>query len=139
MSYGYSICHPEQEEIEYVSDVLDKEAVLKVVQDFPWSDKLDLLESLLEDDICYNPSLDFTCTEDKNSFCLTATRNKQKDLEFSLWFNRKVKYKPFFGLLGEKEKMQVIDRRRFAKEDAIEYLKIFLEKDYKELEALMSI
>ncbi len=139
MSYTYSICHPEQEEIEYVSDVLGKADVLKVVEGFPWNEKLTLLESLLEGDICYNPSLDFTCTEDKYSFCLTATRNKQKDLEFSLWFNRKVTYKPFFGLLGEKEKMQVIDKRRFSKEDAVEYLKIFLEKDYKELEALMSI
>ena len=139
MSYGYSICHPEQEEIEYVSDVLEKNDVLQVVQDFPWDEKLDLLESLLEDDICYNPSLDFTCTEDKHSFCLTAARNKQKDLEFSLWFNRKITYKPFFGLLGEKEKMQVIDKWGFAQQDALEYLKIFLEKDYKELEALMSI
>ena len=139
MNYTYSICHPEQEEIEYVSDVLVKDDVLRVANDYPWNEKLNLLESLLEDDICYNPSLDFTCKEDKHSFCLTAARNNQKELEFSLWFNRKVTYKPFFGLLGEKEKMQVIDKWGFAKKDAIDYLKIFLDKDYKELEALMSI
>lgn len=139
MSYTYSICHPEQEEIEYVSKVLGKDDVLNVFQDFPWVEKLDLLESLLESDICYNPSLDFTCIEDKHSFCLTANRNKQKELEFSLWFNRKVSYKPFFGLFGEKKKMQVIDKWGFTPIDATEYLKIFLEKDYKELNALMSI
>lgn len=139
MSYTYSICHPEQEEIEYVSEVLSKEDVLTLVQDFPWTEKLDLLESLLDEDICYNPSLDFTCQADKHSFCLTANRNKQKELEFSLWFNRKVKYKPFFGLLGVKQKMQVIDKWGFTHKDAKEYLKIFLDKDYKELNALMSI
>lgn len=139
MNYTYSICHPEQEEIEYVSDILGKDDVLRVANDYPWNEKLNLLESLLEADICYNPSLDFTCKEDKHSFCLTAARSKQKGLEFSLWFNRKVKYKPFFGLFGEKEKMQVIDKWGFAKKDAIDYLKIFLDKDYKELNALMSI
>jgi len=138
MNYTYSICHPEQEEIEYVSNILGKDDVLRIANDYPWNEKLDLLESLLEGDICYSPSLDFTCKEDQYSFCLTAIREKGL-LEFSLWFNRKVKYKPFFGLLGEKEKMQVIDKWGFSKKDAMDYLKIFLDKDYKELEALMSI
>ena len=139
MNYTYSICHPEQEEIEYVSDILGKDDVLRVANDYPWNEKLDLLEGLLEADICYNPSLDFTSKEDKHSFCLTANRNKQKGLEFSLWFNRKVTYKPLFGLFGKIKRMQVIDKWGFTHQDAIEYLKIFLEKDYKELNALMSI
>ena len=68
-----------------------------------------------------------------------ANRNAQNDLEFSLWYNRKVNYKPFFGLFGEKQKMQIIDKWGFQKTDAIDYLKIFLDKEYQELEALMSI
>lgn len=139
MSYSYSICHPEQKEIEYVSDLLSKDNVLRLANDYSWNQKLNLMESMSEEEICYNPSLDFTCKEDKYSFCLTAMRNDQKELEFSLWFNRKVKYKPFFGLLGEKEKMQVLDKRGFQKSDAIDYLKIFVDQDYQELEALMSI
>ncbi|MEQ6122979.1 hypothetical protein AAON49_02110 [Pseudotenacibaculum sp. MALMAid0570] len=139
MNYTYSICHPNQEEIEYVNSVLNKKEVVQIAEEYPWDEKLDVLESLLEDDICFNPSLDFTNKEDQYSFCLTAMRNNKDDLEFSLWFNRKIKYKPFFGLFGEKEKMQVVDKWGFQKKDAIEYLKIFLEKDYKELEALMTI
>lgn len=139
MSYTYSICHPENEEIEYITDALDKKAVLKVAENYPWEEKLDLLESLLEDEICYNPSLDFTNINNEYSFCLTATRNNNKELEFSLWYNREVSYKPFFGLLGKKKKKQVIDEWGFSKKDAIEYLKLFLEEQYKELEALMTI
>ena len=139
MSYTYSICHPETEEIEYLSQVLNKEDVLEVVENYPWDEKLDFLESLLEAEICYNPSLDFTNKTNKYSFCLTAMRNGNKELEFSLWYNRKVNYKPFFGLLGEKEKMQVLDKWGFNKKDAIEYLKIFLQEEYNELDSLMSI
>ena len=139
MSYTYSICHPEKKEIEYVKDVLSSDDVLHIANDYSWNEKLDLLDSLESSKIFYNPSLDFTCKEDAYSFCLTANRNHQNELEFSIWFNRKVKYKPFFGLLGKGEKMQVIDKMGFQKSDAIDYLKIFLDKDYKELEALMSI
>lgn len=139
MSYTYSICHPDREEIEYVKTVLTADEVLRTANNYNWESQLDLLESLLEADICYNPSLDFTCQEDAYSLCLTAARNSKRELEFSLWFNRKISYKPLFGLLGEKKKMQVIDKWGFQKKDAIEYLKIFLDKDYKELEALMTI
>ncbi len=139
MSYTYSIFHPEKEEVEYVSTVFNKEDVFRLVKDFSWNGKLDLLESLLEADICYNSSLYFTCQEDNYSFCLTAARKRNKQLEFSLCFNLKVTHKPFFGLLGEREKMQVIDKWGFTENDALEYLKIFLEKDYEELEVFMSI
>ena len=139
MSYTYSICHPEKEEIEYISDSFTKDEILEIAVNYPWSEKLELMEGLLDADICYNPSLDFTCQEDGFSFCLTAQRAGLTGLEFSLWYNRKTKYKPFFGLLGEKERMQVIDKWGFSKKDAIDYLKIFLDKDYKELEALMTI
>ena len=139
MNYTYSICHPDQEEIEYVSEVLSKDEVLRIANDYAWNQQLNKLENMSDEEIFYNPSLDFTCKEDAYSFCLTANRNEKKELEFSLWYNRKVKYKPFFGLFGEKEKMQVIDKWGFQKSDAIDYLKIFVDKDYKELEALMSI
>ena len=139
MSYTYSICHPEQQEIEYVSEVISKDDVLRVANDYPWNQKLNLMESMDEENIFFNPALDFTCEDDRYSFCLTATRNEQKKLEFSLWFNRKVQYKSMFGLFGKKEKMQVVDQRGFQKSDAIDYLKIFVDQDYQELEALMSI
>ena len=139
MNYTYSICFPDKKDIEYVSAVLTSDEVLRVANEFSWNTQLDLLESMDKEMIHYNPSLDFTCKEDSYSFCLTANRNDQKELEFSLWYNRKVNYKPFFGLFGEKQKMQVIDKWGFQKKDAIDYLKIFLDKDYKELEALMSI
>lgn len=139
MSYTYSICHPEKEEIEYHSVSLDKKGVLEVVTNYVWDEKLDTLEELPEDDIFYSPSLDFTNTSNKHSFCLTAMRNKNKELEFSLWYNRKVKYKVLFGLFGKKEKMQVVDKWGFDKKDAVEYLKIFLDEEYRELEALMTI
>ncbi len=139
MNYTYSICFPDKKDIEYVNAILTEDEVLRVANEFPWNEKLDLMERLDDDHIHFNPSLDFTCKEDSFSFCLTANRNAQNDLEFSLWYNRKVNYKPFFGLFGEKQKMQIIDKWGFQKTDAIDYLKIFLDKEYQELEALMSI
>jgi hypothetical protein len=139
MSYTYSICHPEKEEIEYPSTALDEKGVLEIAMNYVWDEKLDILEDLPEDDIFYSPSIDFTNTVSKHSFCLTAMRDKNNQLEFSLWYNRKVKYKVLFGLLGKKEKMQVVDKWGFSKKDALEYLKVFLDKEYKELEALMTI
>lgn len=139
MSYTYSICYPDQEEIEFVSTVMSEDEVLRLANEYPWEEQLDLIDSLPDGEITYNPSLDFTCKEDKYSFCLTANRSEKNGLEFSLWYNRKVKHKPLFGLLGEKTKMQVVDKWGFQKKDAIDYLKIFLDKDYKELNALMTI
>ena len=139
MNYTYSICHPDQSKIEYVSDVLDKDEVLRVANEYPWMEKLHAMYNMDGAMIHYNPSLDFTCKEDNFSFCLTAQLDSKDQLEFSLWYNRKVMHKPFFGLFGKKEKMEVIDKWGFRKTDAIDYLKIFLDKDYKELEALMSI
>ena len=139
MSYTYSICDPDKSNIEYIKDILTSDDVLRVANEFPWNEKLDQIDRMKKEDIQYNPSLDFTCSDDSFSFCLTANRNENKELEFSLWYNRKVEYKPFFGLLGKKKKMQVVDQRGFQKKDAIDYLKIFVDKEYKELEALMSI
>lgn len=139
MSYTYSICYPAKEDIEYVKDILSADEVLRVANEFSWKEELDVMSSMRPDEIQFNPALDFTCEDDAHSFCLTAHRNSKEELIFSLWFNRKVNYKPYFGLFGKKQRMEVLDQRGFHKKDAIDYLKIFVDKDYKELEALMSI
>jgi hypothetical protein len=45
--------------------------------------------------------------------------------------------KVFFGLMGEKEKLEVIDKR-FSKEEAYELLDKYLSADYKSVEHEMS-
>ena len=137
MNYKCSICHPNKSKIEYPNEILGENQVIDLVQSYPWVEKLDLLNSLKNDEICYSPSLDFVNNSNKYSFGLTASL-ENGELEFSLWYKRMIKTKLFFGLLGEKEKMKVIDKWGFKKDVALEYLQLFLNKNFLKLEKLMS-
>lgn len=104
MTYTYSICHPEKENIEHRNTPISGNEVLEIAKNYPWIEKLRFSVSLDPHGIYYNPSLDFTCIENDNSFCLTADYDENENLEFSLWYNRTKKVKILFGLMGEKEK-----------------------------------
>ncbi len=136
MNYKYSICYPDKENIEYPNKVLTESQVLEMAKNYPWKEQLELLNSLPDEKVCYSPSLDFTNTKTEHSFCLTAD-NTNGELNFSLWYNRPVKIKPLFGLLGEKTVMKVIDKWSFHPEEAYKHLKTFLDKNYHEIERIM--
>ena len=93
------------------------------------------LERLKPNEICYNPSLDFTNLENKYSLCLTV-EGKSNDYFFSVWYNRIKIIKPFWGLFGEKKIFKVIDKK-FTKEESFELLKRFLNNDYQFIETKM--
>ncbi|TBN04045.1 hypothetical protein EYD45_08520 [Hyunsoonleella flava] len=137
MNYKYSICHPDKPEIEYIDTLLNEEEVLEIAGSYPWVQQLELLHSLKDGDVCYNPSLDFVNESNKFSLGLTA-QMANKSLEFSLWYNRKVQKNVLFGLLGKKVTMDVIDKWGFSKNEALSYLKIFLNRDFNKLEKLMT-
>jgi hypothetical protein len=130
--YSYSICYPEKEEIEFPDKRLTGEEVLEFVSSYPWVDELKKLESIPFEEVNYNPSLDFKNLDDNYSFCLTA-EGKPGAEKFAVWFNRKITYRPLFGLLGEKTKFEVIDRQ-FEVKESIELLKHFLRQDYDIIE-----
>jgi hypothetical protein len=136
MQYKYSICHPNKETIERPKNLLNKGEVLSMALNYAWEQQLDLLESLKEGEICYSPSLGFEEVATGFGIDISVIRTKGK-MEFSLWYNRMVNHKPFFGLFGVKNKMKVIDKWGFDMERAIEYLKVFVAEDYKKLEELM--
>ena len=93
------------------------------------------MQEIDESKICYSPSLDFKNIDDNHSFCLTA-EGEPLSYSFSVWYNRPIKKKVLFGLLGEKDKLEVIDKH-FKKEKAIELLNRFLRKEYKSIEQEM--
>ncbi len=135
MSYTYSICHIDKPEIEYRSKTIDKNQVLNIVNSYPWSEELNRMKEIDEEKICYSPSLDFKNIDDNHSFCLTGVGDPL-NYTFSVWYNRPIKKKVFFGLMGEKEKLVVIDKH-FEKEKAIELLNRFLDKKYESIEQEM--
>jgi len=136
MSYKYSICHPDKSEIEYPNQILSEKEVKEKVLNYPWINELKKMKLMKEDDIHYSPSLDFTNNNDNYSFCLSAITELDK-LSFYIFYNRPIMKKVLFGLLGEKEKFDVIDKM-FNENEAFDLLDKFIKKDYKFIENKMN-
>ncbi|MDF2551925.1 MAG: hypothetical protein K0R77_1200 [Chryseobacterium sp.] len=136
MTYKYSICFPNKEKIEYKDEVISANDVLIIARNHPWREHLVFTENSDISSIYYNPSLDFTCIENGKSFGLTADFNKNKEVEFSLWYKRPKKIKILFGLLGEIEKKIVDNKWEFDLESSLNYLRYFVSGNYLILEEL---
>lgn len=136
MTYKYSICHPEKEDIEYINNPISENEVMEIAKNYPWVEKLKFLDSLNQKDVHYSPSLDFTCIENGKSFCLTANYDKNENLEFSLWYNRPKTVKVLFGILGEKEKMVIDDIWNINFDKSLKYLEHFVNGNHSLIEEL---
>ena len=136
MTFKYSICRPDKKDIEYKNIVISENEVMSIAESYPWIKQLDLLGSLNQNEIYYNPSLDFKCIEKERSFALTAMYDDRKELAFSIWYNRPKKVKVFFGLFGETEKMVVDDYWSVNFDEALKFLKYFVEGNYTPIEEL---
>lgn len=136
MTYRYSICHPDKQQIEYFNLPISGSDVLSIAKNHKWIEQLELSETLDQNKVYYSPSLDFVNINTNRSFCLTADFNKNKELEFSLWYNRPKKVMIFFGLFGKYEKMSVDDVWHFNFDDAIKYLEHFVNGNYQIIENL---
>ena len=138
MTYKYSICHSEKKNIEYQNSPISKNEVLEIAKNYPWIEKLKFSDSLNSENIHYSPSIDFTCIENGKSFCLTANYDDNKNLEFSLWYNRPKTVKVLFGLFGEKEKMVVDDVWSINLEKTLKYLAHFVNGNHSLVEELFN-
>ncbi|HLS94226.1 MAG TPA: hypothetical protein VK017_01580 [Sphingobacterium sp.] len=136
MTFQYSICAPPEKEIQIVSGTFSGKEVVSIARNYPWVERLRMLDSLNEEDIHFAPSLDFKNIENNKSFCLTAHFDDNRNLEFSLWYQRPQRVKPFLGLFGKKEKMVVDDVWAFTLEDALKYLQHFVEGEFEIIESL---
>ena len=136
MTFKHSICHPEKENIEYRDNPISGIEVLKIARNYPWIEKLKLLDTLDQGNVCYNPSLDFTCFENGKSFCLTANTNENQLLKFSLWYNRPKKEKTLFCLISKKEKMVVDEIWSINFDKSLKYLEHFVMGNYTIIEGL---
>lgn len=88
-------------------------------------------------DVQYSPSVRFTNTMNNISLEMTA-ESKDGNVFFSLWFERPVMTKILFGLLGEKERMKLIDKWGFDHASSKEHLEDFLDQKYSDLEQAMN-
>ncbi len=136
MTFTYSICHPDKQDIEHKSNPISGREILEIAEQYPWKEKLSLMSSMNEDAIHYSPSLNFTCIENEWSFGLTADTNNDDELTFSLWYNRSKKVNILFGLLGSSHKMTVDDFWSLDLENSLLYLKHFVKGNYALVEAL---
>lgn len=135
-TYTYSICHPDKEEIENRKEILSPKDVLEIAKNYRWMQQLELADSLGKESAFYNPSLDFTCIQNGKSLSLTADYNKEKKLEFSIWYDRPKKVKVLFGLLGKKEKMVIDDIWGVDFQTSLQYLQYFVDGEYDKIEKL---
>jgi len=136
MTFKYSICHPNNEKIEYRNNPISSYEVLKIANDYPWKEQLNLIISMDQNEVHYSPSLDFICIENGQSFCLTAHFDNNKELQFSIWYNRPKKVKILFGLLGEKSRMVVDDYWSLDFDKSMDYLNEFVNGNYRVIEKL---
>jgi len=137
MNYKYSICHFDKPNIEYLPETFDRYRLVEIIKNHKWQELLLSMSNLKNEEIYFNPSLDFTDLSDNRSLCLTASL-ENGELEFSLWYNRPVKSRSFFGLLVERTKMKVIDKWGFSLDKALECFELFLDKNYRKLELKMA-
>ena len=138
MIFTYSICDPLEKEIISISKNFKGEELLQIAKNYPWMEKLNIMEQLKPEEIYYNPSLDFLNVISKSSFGLSAHFNDQQELEFSLWYRRPKKNNVFFGLFGEKEKMVVDDKWGYNLEASLIYLNDFIDGNDEKLEQLFT-
>ena len=136
MSFKYSICHPDKPNIEYPKTILTADAVKEMVHSYPWKEALNKMHALHANEVYYSPSLDFTNLNNNYSFCLSAAGKESDDFTFYIFYNRKIKKKILFGLLGEKEDFYLIDKA-FTKDTGYLLLDSFLSGNYKMIEKLM--
>ena len=136
MTFKYSICHPDKQDVEYINTPITADEVLELARNYPWLEQLALMDSIDPESIHGTPSLDFTNIQDGRSFCLTASADENNNLSFSLWYNRPKKVKVLFGLLGEKEVMTVDDYWSLDFNESTKYLKHFVNRDYEAVERL---
>lgn len=136
MTFKYSICYPDQKDVEYRNNVISENDVLTIAENHPWISQVDLSDSINQNEVYYSPSLDFKCIESGHSFSMTAMYDDQKKISFSIWYNRPKKVKILFGLFGESEKMVVDDYWSLDFKDALKFLQYFIKGDYQKVEEL---
>jgi len=137
MPYKYSICHINRSKIEYPKNLLSDKEVKEMVLKYPWKELLKKLETMPKGKIHFSPSLEFTNLDNNYSFSLSAGMEKLDNFSFYIWYNRPVMKKILFGLMGEKEKFDLIDKW-FSINDSYELLDKFLMKDYRAIERKMN-
>ncbi|MGB6082892.1 hypothetical protein [Moheibacter sp.] len=138
MNFKYSICFPDQKEIQYFNEPITRKEVLEIAKNYPWLEQIHQADAMDQNKVHYSPSIDFTNLQDKRSFCLTADLDDNKNLSFSLWYNRPKKVKVLFGLFGEKETMIVDDVWNYNFNQAIQFLEHFVNQNYQIIEELYS-
>lgn len=138
MSYKYSICYPDKKDIQYFDTPISSKEVISIAENFNWVEELTKYRNLAEEQLFYNPSIDFQNITEGISFCLTAEFTTTNQLEFSIWFCRPKKVKKLFGLLGTTEKNVVDDAWHFTFDQAMKYLQHFLNKNYQPIQELFN-
>lgn len=137
MTFNYSICHPDKELIEYPTELIDAQKAIELAKTYPWKEQLQLCDELPDAKIYYSPSLDFKNTQGKSSFGITADELDNSGVpKFSLWYSRPIKVRLLFGLLGQTERMLTSNLSSYTLEEALQYLKYFLDGNKEKIEAL---
>ena len=77
--FFYSICYPDREEIEFIEQPIDQEALLSLFQNFDWEKEL---SKPMEH---YSPSLDFVGASDKHRLILSGLGEGQLEAFMAMY------------------------------------------------------
>jgi hypothetical protein len=131
MIFSWTICHPQDSEIEYGGNTLNTQEVIDKFTQYSWENELIKFGKLKDPQ--YSPSMGFKNITNQFGFELSAIEENGQ-LLFSAWFERLIKKKSFFGLGKEKEVMDLKEKWSFGKQDSIRLLSLFVNGKYDELE-----
>jgi len=131
MHYDWHICYPDQPEIEEKGR-LEKPQVLMSFQEYEWDEQMALLEKIGFDNIQYNPSMSFHEIEGNGAMELTAFKQEDGTIGFSVWLITKMKKKTFFGLLARDVTYDI--HADFDVKKSYHLLELFINQNYHQIE-----
>ncbi|MDF1698708.1 MAG: hypothetical protein P1U56_22840 [Saprospiraceae bacterium] len=132
MSYKYSICYPDKEEIDFPEEEINGDQVIELVKNFNWDDEL---KKEIE---VYSPSLDFIRISNKRRLILSGIGEGKLE-EFQI----------MYSFPNDENASKAFDAKNYYMseeytvvvgiEEAYEILKAFLDQQYDVLLSKMQI
>lgn len=134
--YRWTICEPDHPEV-IEKGMISGDDILQTFLQYPWKEKLKLLNSLPEDKICFSPSIEFEDSDAGHGVTFSCVGD-ETDMEFYIFYKRDKMVSNFGGLFNRQVKGKISDITGQGLADAQAFLEAFLKNDTAYLEQKIS-
>ncbi|PIQ19803.1 MAG: hypothetical protein COW65_18645, partial [Cytophagales bacterium CG18_big_fil_WC_8_21_14_2_50_42_9] len=114
--FTYSICKPLESEIIKMSEITSEE-VMRLFEEFPWIEYLNVMNNVPEENIFYSPSLEIENKETRHGLSISIVGDAQH-YEYYIFYKRSEMRKSFFGLLEHKHENYISEKQGQTYQDA---------------------